>query len=114
MSGLHINESHVSKWWNSKLQIDEEFEDENLEITEDHNNHDSAKDDAIDRYMYNFWDTTFRLDIGEWKGEDLAFCERAKNAGFKIYANLDSWTTHHGSYGWKGRFGDYFVNKKAK
>ena len=72
-----------------------------------------AKDDAIDRYMYNFWDTTFRLDIGEWKGEDLAFCERAKNAGFKIYANLDSWTTHHGSYGWKGRFGDYLVKKKA-
>ena len=73
-----------------------------------------AKDDAIDKYMYNFWDTTFRLDIGEWKGEDLAFCERAKVAGFKIYANLDSWTTHHGSYGWKGRFGDYLVNKRTK
>jgi hypothetical protein len=73
-----------------------------------------AVEDAIDRYMYNFWDTTFRLDTGEWKGEDLAFCERAKAAGFKIYANLDSWTTHHGSYGWKGRFGDYLVNKKAK
>ena len=73
-----------------------------------------AVEDAIDRYMYNFWDTTFRLDTGEWKGEDLAFCERAKAAGFKIYANLDSWTTHHGSYGWKGRFGDYLVNKKKK
>ena len=71
-----------------------------------------AVEDAIDRYMYNFWDTTFRLDTGEWKGEDLAFCERVKAAGFKIYANLDSWTTHHGSYGWKGRFGDYLVNKK--
>jgi hypothetical protein len=71
-----------------------------------------AVEDAIDRYMYNFWDTTFRLDTGEWKGEDLAFCERAKAAGFKIYANLDSWTTHHGSYGWKGRFGDYLVDKK--
>jgi len=73
-----------------------------------------AKDDAIDRYMYNFWDTTFRLHVGEWKGEDLAFCELAKKTGFKIYANLDSWTTHHGSYGWKGRFGDYLVDKKAK
>ena len=73
-----------------------------------------AVEDAIHRYMYNFWDTTFRLDTGEWKGEDLAFCERAKAAGFKIYANLDSWTTHHGSYGWKGRFGDYLVRKKAK
>ena len=70
-----------------------------------------AKDDAIDKYMYNFWDTSFKDH--QWKGEDLAFCERAKAAGFKIYANLDSWTTHHGSYGWKGRFGDYLVKKKA-
>ena len=73
-----------------------------------------ATEDAIDKYMYNFWDTTFRLDTGEWKGEDLSFCALAKGAGFKIYANLDSWTTHHGSYGWKGRFGDFLVQKKAK
>jgi hypothetical protein len=73
-----------------------------------------AIEDAIDRYMYNFWDTTFRLDTGEWKGEDLAFCNRATEAGFKIYANLDSWTTHHGPWGWKGRFGDFLVQKKAK
>ena len=72
-----------------------------------------AKDDAIDRYMYNFWDTTFRLDTGEWKGEDLSFCALARGAGFKIYANLDSETTHHGSRGWKGRFGDFLVQKKA-
>ena len=72
-----------------------------------------AVEDAIDRYMYNFWDTTFRLDTGEWKGEDLSFCSLAKDAGFKIYANLDSWTTHHGSRGWKGRFGDFLVQKKA-
>ena len=70
-----------------------------------------AMEDAIDRYMYNFWDTTFRLDTGEWKGEDLAFCNRATDVGFKIYANLDSGTTHHGSYGWKGRFGDYLIKK---
>ena len=73
-----------------------------------------AVEDAINRYMYNFWDTTFRLDTGEWKGEDLAFCELAREAGFKIYANLDSWTTHHGSYGWKGRFGDYLISKGTK
>ena len=73
-----------------------------------------AKDDAIDRYMYNFWDTTFCLEDGEWKGEDLSFCNLATDAGFKIYANLDSGTTHHGSYGWKGRFGDYLVKKKAE
>ena len=73
-----------------------------------------AEDDAIDRYMYNFWDTTFRLDTGEWKGEDLSFCALAKDAGFKLYANLDSETTHHGSWGWKGRFGDFLVQKKAE
>ena len=73
-----------------------------------------AIEDAIDRYMYNFWDTTFRLDTGEWKGEDLSFCALAKDAGIKLYANLDSWTTHHGSRGWKGRFGDFLVQKKAE
>jgi hypothetical protein len=50
--------------------------------------------------MWNFWDTSFKDQI--WKGEDLAFCNLATEAGFKIYANLDSWTTHHGSWGWKG------------
>jgi len=70
-----------------------------------------AMEDAIDRYMYNFWDTTFRLDTGEWKGEDLSFCALAREAGFKIYANLDSGTTHHGSWGFKGKFGDSLVKK---
>ena len=70
--------------------------------------------DAVALYMYNFWDTTFGLDTGEWKGEDLSFCALARGAGFKIYANLDSETTHHGSRGWKGRFGDYLVQKKAE
>ena len=73
-----------------------------------------AVEDAVDRYMYNFWDTTFNLDTGEWKGEDLSFCALATDAGFRIYANLDSETTHHGSRGWKGRFGDYLVKKKAE
>jgi len=70
-----------------------------------------AMEDAIDRYMYNFWDTTFGLDTGEWKGEDLSFCALAREAGFKIYANLDSGTTHHGSWGFKGKFGDSLVKK---
>ena len=73
-----------------------------------------AKDDAIDKYMYNFWDTTFRLDTGEWKGEDLSFCALCTASGITMYANLDSWTTHHGPFGWKGRFGDYLVQKKAE
>ena len=70
-----------------------------------------AMEDAIDKYMYNFWDTTFSLDTGEWKGEDLSFCKLARGADFKIYANLDSWTTHHGSRGWEGRFGDTLLKK---
>ena len=71
-------------------------------------------EDAISRYMYNFWDTTFNLESGEWKGEDLSFCELAREHRFRIYANLDSETTHHGSWGWKGRFGDFLVQKKAE
>ena len=70
-----------------------------------------AVEDAIDKYMYNFWDTTFRLDTGEWKGEDLSFCALARGAGFKLYANLDSETTHHGSWGFKGKFGDSLKKK---
>ena len=70
--------------------------------------------DPVDKFMYNFWDTTFNLDSGEWKGEDLSFCARARDAGFRIYANLDSWTTHHGSWGWKGRFGDSLLKKNVK
>ena len=87
-----------------KINFDQSTRDKmNLEI--------GAMEDAIDRYLYNFWDTTFRLDTGEWKGEDLSFCALARGAGFKIYANLDSTTTHHGSWGWKGKFGDILVKK---
>ena len=70
-----------------------------------------TESDAVNKYFYNFWDTSFKNH--EWKGEDLAFCNMASEAGFKLYANLDSWTTHHGSWGWKGKFGDSLV-KKAK
>ena len=69
---------------------------------------------AIEKYMYNFWDTTFHLDIGEWKGEDLSFCDLAASAKIKIYANLDSWTTHHGSWGFRGTFGDSLKKKNEK
>ncbi len=65
--------------------------------------------DAVDKYFYNFWDTSFKNHT--WKGEDVAFCNLATDAGFKIYANLDSWTTHHGSWGFKGRFGDSLIKK---
>jgi len=61
-------------------------------------------EDPISQYLYNFWDTSFYLSSGAWKGEDLAFCDLVRGAGFKIYANIDSETTHHGAYSWKGRF----------
>ena len=31
---------------------------------------------------------------------------------FKIYANIKSETTHHGNFGWKGKFGDSLEIKK--
>ena len=67
---------------------------------------------AIEKYMYNFWDTSFKDH--EWKGEDLAFSELARRCSMKIYANLDSWTTHHGSWGFRGKFGDTLVKKKEE
>jgi hypothetical protein len=67
---------------------------------------------AIDRYMYNFWDTSFKDH--EWKGEDLAFCDLARKCNIKIYGNLDSWTTHHGSWGFTGTFGDSLKKKEDK
>ena len=71
-----------------------------------------AVNEGASKYMWNFWDTSFKDQI--WKGEDLAFCNLATEAGFKIYANLDSWTTHHGSWGWKRRFGDSLVKKRVE
>ena len=68
-----------------------------------------TEDDAAGKYFYNFWDTSFKDQV--WKGEDLAFCNLCTDAGFKIYANLDSETTHHGSFGWRGRFGDSLIKK---
>jgi glycosyltransferase involved in cell wall biosynthesis len=65
-----------------------------------------------DPYLYNFWDTTFDLDQGLWRGEDISFCRLARDYGFKIYANIKSRITHHGSYGWTGRLED--VLKKEK
>ena len=61
-------------------------------------------EDPISTYLYNFWDTSFYLGSGAWKGEDLAFCDLVRGAGFKIHANIDSETTHHGTYAWRGRF----------
>jgi glycosyltransferase involved in cell wall biosynthesis len=66
-----------------------------------------TSDDPVKDYMFNFWDTTFSLKSGEWKGEDLAFCDLVRRTGFRIYANVVSTTGHYGTYGWKGKFNDH-------
>jgi len=68
----------------------------------------STDEDPVKDYMYNFWDTTFSLKTGEWKGEDLSFCDLVRRNKFQIYANVVSTTGHYGTYGWKGKFKDNF------
>ena len=63
------------------------------------------------KYMYNFWENTFDSKQGNWFGEDVSFCNLARNAGHKFYAVVDGVTTHHGNYGYKGSLIDTF--KKA-
>ena len=55
-------------------------------------------------YYYNFFD--FKFEDGYSMGEDLSFCQLAKKSGFKIYGNTESFTRHHGSYAWEGKFGE--------
>jgi len=63
-----------------------------------------------DLRIYNLWDCSFKDGI--WKGEDIFFCDLAREAGFKVYANITSTLTHHGSFGYKGRYEDKFKMKK--
>jgi hypothetical protein len=39
-------------------------------------------------------------------GEDVSFCRLARDSDFNIYANIESSTAHHGSFAWKGMFGE--------
>ena len=63
-----------------------------------------------DLKVYNFWDSNFK--DGVWRGEDIYFCDLARQSGFKVYANLGSTLIHHGSFGYKGKYGDVFKMKK--
>jgi len=63
-----------------------------------------------DLRIYNFWDCNFKDGI--WKGEDIFFCDLAREAGFKVYANITSTITHHGSFGYKGKYEDKFKMKQ--
>ena len=83
---LVVFKTLMAKYPNKKIKFDKEHQDKmDKEV---------GYRGAIEKYMYNFWDTDFKDHT--WKGEDLALCELAKRASIKIYANLDSWTTHHG------------------
>ena len=55
-------------------------------------------------YYYNFFD--FAFEDGYTMGEDVSFCNLVRKTGFKIYATTQWPTGHHGSYAWKGTFGD--------
>ena len=49
-----------------------------------------------------------------WTGDDIAFCNLARSVDFKLHGNIESSLTHHGSYGYKGRFGEGFKIKNEK
>jgi len=65
-----------------------------------------------DLKIFSFWDCTFK--DGMWTGDDIAFCNLARSAGFKLHGNIESSLTHHGSYGYKGRYGEGFKIKNEK
>ena len=61
-------------------------------------------------FYYNFF--SFDFKDGYSIGEDISFCRLAKANGFKLFANIQSPTVHHGSYAWKGTFGDSMTSVK--
>ena len=56
------------------------------------------------KFYYNFFDFGFNDHYA--MGEDISFCRLARKNDFKIYANTESTTQHHGSYAWEGKFGE--------
>ena len=58
--------------------------------------------DKSHEFYYNFFD--FGFNEGYSTGEDISFCRLARKNDFKIYANTESRTQHHGSYAWEGKF----------
>ena len=61
-------------------------------------------------FYYNFFDFGFKK--GYAMGEDVSFCRLARDNDFKIYANIESSTSHHGGYAWKGTFGESLKSVK--
>ena len=51
---------------------------------------------------------------GKWWGEDTNFCNMIRKSGFDFYGVVDGQTTHHGTYGWKGKLIDTFQKADEK
>ena len=66
------------------------------------------------KYLYNFWENTFDSKKGEWRGEDVSFCELIKKEGIKMYATVNSEIGHHGTYNFKGKIVDTFKPRDDK
>ena len=74
-------------------------------------NYSAISKDAA-KYLYNFWETEFKDGI--WIGEDVKFCDLAREAGFKFHAVVDGETTHYGTMGYKGKLVDTFQKSNGK
>ena len=74
-------------------------------------NYSAIPEDAA-KYLYNFWETEFKDGI--WIGEDVKFCDLAREAGFKFHAIVDGGTTHYGTMGYKGKLVDTFQKSNGK
>ena len=64
----------------------------------------TPKAEKSHEFYYNFFD--FGFSDGYAMGEDVSFCRLARDNDFRIFANIESSTVHHGSFGWKGTFGE--------
>ena len=74
-------------------------------------NYSAISPDAA-KYLYNFWETEFKDGI--WIGEDVKFCDLAREAGFKFHAIVDGETTHYGTMAYKGKLVDTFQKTNGK
>ncbi len=72
----------------------------------------SGISEKASKYFYNFWETDFKDGI--WTGEDVKFCDLAREAGFKFHALVDGETTHYGTFGYKGKLVDTFQKANGK
>ena len=70
----------------------------------------TPKAEKSHKFYYNFFD--FGFNDGYAMGEDVSFCRLARDNDFRIFANIESSTTHHGSFAWKGTFGESMKNIK--